>query len=59
MRRMEPLLVVEAREPAHGRRTTIRWVEHAFTVEGDNHVAHGGTGTGPDGFVLLSAALGQ
>ena len=56
---MEPLLVVEAREPAHGRRTTIRWVEHAFTVEGDNHVAHGGTGNGPDGFDLLSAALGQ
>ena len=59
MRRMAPLLVVEAREPAGGRRTTITWVDHAFSIDGDNHVAHGGAGSGPDGFDLLSAALGQ
>jgi uncharacterized OsmC-like protein len=56
---MDPLLVVEALEPLDGRQTSITWVEHAFALAGDNHRAHGGTSTGPDGFDLLSAALGQ
>jgi uncharacterized OsmC-like protein len=56
---MSPLLVVEALEPLQGRRTAITWLAHDFSLAGDNHVAHGGGGTGPDGFDLLSAALGQ
>jgi uncharacterized OsmC-like protein len=56
---MEPTLFVEALEPRGGRRTLVRWCEHAFTISGDNHVAHGGASTGPDGFDLLAAALGQ
>jgi uncharacterized OsmC-like protein len=56
---MEPALVVEALEPGDGRRTLVRWRDHAFTVSGDNHVAHGGASTGPDGFDLVAAALGQ
>lgn len=59
MRQMSPLLVVEALEPLHGRRTSITWVNHDFSLAGDNHIAHGGGGTGPDGFDLLGAALGQ
>jgi uncharacterized OsmC-like protein len=58
-RQLTPLLVVEALEPLDGRRTSITWREHDFTLSGDNHIAHGGSGTGPDGFDLLSAALGQ
>jgi uncharacterized OsmC-like protein len=58
-KQLTPLLVVEALEPLDGRRTWISWRGHDFTVSGDNHVAHGGSGTGPDGFDLLSAALGQ
>jgi uncharacterized OsmC-like protein len=57
--RPSPLLVVEALEPLDGRRTSITWREQDFSVSGDNHVAHGGSGTGPDGFDLLGAALGQ
>jgi uncharacterized OsmC-like protein len=57
--RPAPVLVVEALQPLDGRRTSITWREHDFNVSGDNHVAHGGGGTGPDGFDLLSAALGQ
>ena len=56
---MVPTLTVHALEPGEGRRTLIEWVNHSFSVAGDNHVAHGGSGTGPDGFDLLAAALGQ
>jgi uncharacterized OsmC-like protein len=56
---MRPLLVAEAMEPLTGRRTSITWLDHDFSLAGDNHVAHGGTGTGPDGFDLLAAALAQ
>lgn len=56
---MTPTLVVHALEPLEGRRTLIRWIDHPFSVSGDNHVAHGGGSTGPDGFDLLAAALGQ
>jgi uncharacterized OsmC-like protein len=59
VRRMVPLLEVEALEPLDGRRTAITWLEHDFELAGDNHEAHGGGGSGPDGFDLLSAALGQ
>jgi uncharacterized OsmC-like protein len=59
MRRMDPTLVVEALDPLERRRTLIRWVGHEFSVSGDNHVDHGGESTGPDGFDLLAAALGQ
>jgi uncharacterized OsmC-like protein len=59
VKRMDPQLVVEAHDPSAGRRTTISWVDHAFTIEGDNHLTHGGTGDGPDGFDMISAALGQ
>ena len=56
---MVPTLTVHALEPREGRRTLIEWVNHSFSVSGDNHIAHGGSGTGPDGFDLLAAALGQ
>lgn len=59
MTRMEPTLVVEAVAPLDGRRTSITWVNHPFTLSGDNHIGHGGHSTGPDGFDLLAAALGQ
>jgi uncharacterized OsmC-like protein len=56
---MSPTLVVEALEPLDGRRTSITWPEHDFQVGGDNHTKHGGSSSGPDGFDLLAAALGQ
>jgi uncharacterized OsmC-like protein len=59
MERMHPTLVVEALAPLDARRTSIRWVDHDFEVNGDSHVAHGGSSTGPDGFDLIAAALGQ
>jgi uncharacterized OsmC-like protein len=59
MRGLRPTLKVEAQDPSGGRRTSITWVDSDFVISGDNHVAHGGTGTGPDGFDLLAAALGQ
>ena len=59
MKRMTPTLVVHALEPLEGRRTSIEWLNHSFSVSGDNHIAHGGRSTGPDGFDLLAAALGQ
>jgi uncharacterized OsmC-like protein len=34
-------------------------MSHAFTLAGDNHIAHGGESSGPDGFDLIAAALGQ
>jgi uncharacterized OsmC-like protein len=59
MTTMRPLLEVEALEPLDGRRTAITWLEHDFRVEGDNHTPHGGSSSGPDGFDLVAAALGQ
>lgn len=59
MTSMRPLLQVMALEPRDGRRTAISWLEHDFGLEGDNHAAHGGSGSGPDGFDLIAAALGQ
>ena len=59
MSRMEPLLEVRALDPLRGRRTRVTWHDHAFSLEGDNHVAHGGASAGPDGFDLVAAALGQ
>lgn len=52
-------MTVKARDPGSGRQTLVTWVGSDFEISGDNHVAHGGAGTGPDGFDLLSAALGQ
>jgi uncharacterized OsmC-like protein len=59
MTTMRPLLEVEALDPLDGRRTAITWLEHDFRVEGDNHTPHGGSSSGPDGFDLVAAALGQ
>lgn len=59
MKWMSPTLVVEALAPLDGRGTSITWVEHPFSVVGDSHTNHGGSGAGPDGFDLLTAALGQ
>ena len=59
MSRTAPRLVVRALEPSSGRRTEIAWLNHSFSISGDNHVAHGGEGAGPDGFDLVAAALGQ
>lgn len=59
MKTMRPLLEVEALEPLTGRRTAITWLEHDFEVRGDNHTSHGGSSSGPDGFDLVAAALGQ
>jgi len=57
--RMAPLLEVQALAPLDGRRTRVTWLRHPFVVTGDNHVAHGGESSGPDGFDLIAAALGQ
>lgn len=59
MKQMSPTLVVHALEPREGRRTQVEWVNHSFSLSGDNHIAHGGSDAGPDGFDLLAAALGQ
>jgi uncharacterized OsmC-like protein len=59
MKTMHQLLEVRALEPHDGRRTEINWFEHPFQVNGDNHTQHGGGSTGPDGFDLVAAALGQ
>lgn len=56
---MRPLLEVEALQPLDGRRTAITWLGHDWRVEGDNHSNHGGSDSGPDGFDLVAAALGQ
>jgi uncharacterized OsmC-like protein len=53
------VLEVEALEPLTGRRTAITWLDHDFRVLGDNHTQHGGSSSGPDGFDLVAAALGQ
>jgi uncharacterized OsmC-like protein len=49
--------VVRALEPGAGRR--CRTTGPGFAIDGDNHVDHGGSGAGPDGFDLLAVALGQ
>ena len=60
LRLLKPTVVVTSVEPeTHSRRTRVRWVDNGLEIQGDNPVAHGGTGTGPDGFDLLAAALGQ
>lgn len=59
MKTMRPLLEVNALEPQTGRRTAIRWFDHDFEASGDNHTQHGGCSSGPDGFDLVAAALGQ
>lgn len=61
MPRLKPIIAVRIQEPAnYGRRTSVSWIRHGrFELNGDNAVEHGGAGTGPDGFDLLAAALGQ
>jgi uncharacterized OsmC-like protein len=59
MSRTAPLLEVRALAPLDGRRTSVTWFAHPFSISGDNHVAHGGESSGPDGFDLIAAALGQ
>ena len=59
MRGLRPTLTVKASDPSSGRRTSITWRDSDFEISGDNRIAHGGSGTGPDGFDLLAAALGQ
>ena len=59
MTRMRPLLEVEALQPLDGRRTAITWMGHDWRLEGDNHANHGGSDSGPDGFDIVAAALGQ
>ena len=57
---MHPTIVVEAENASeYSRQTSVRWVDAGFEIHGDNPVAHHGDGTGPDGFDLLGAALGQ
>ena len=41
------------------RRTVVHFDDNDGEVRGDNAAAHGGSGTGPDGFDLLAAAFGQ
>ena len=59
MPELTPALVVEAIEPTHGRRTLTTFLGRSISIAGDSRVEHGGQGTGPDGFDLVSAALGQ
>lgn len=59
MKAMRPLLEVEALQPLDGRRTAITWLGHDWGLEGDNHANHGGSDSGPDGFDIVAAALGQ
>lgn len=59
MKRMARRLEVRALEPLDGRRTDVTWFDFPFSITGDNHVVHGGRSTGPDGFDLIAAALGQ
>jgi uncharacterized OsmC-like protein len=59
MKTLRPLLEVEALNPLDGRRTQITWLGQDWGLSGDNHVNHGGSDAGPDGFDILAAALGQ
>jgi uncharacterized OsmC-like protein len=57
---MQPTITVESENPSvYSHQTTIRWMDAEFNIHGDNPVAHHGDGTGPDGFDLLGAAIGQ
>jgi uncharacterized OsmC-like protein len=61
MKVMRPTITVESTDAAsHSRQTTVTWTNVAgVEIHGDNPTNHGGSGTGPDGFDLLGAALGQ
>ena len=50
---------VEALEPGRGRRTRISFDGTNFVVIGDATPKHGGSDEGPNGFDLISAALGH
>ena len=57
---MKPIATVTSVDaPALARRTIVSFEDNEGEVRGDNYEAHGGTGTGPDGFDLLAAAYGQ
>jgi uncharacterized OsmC-like protein len=57
---MKPIATVTSVDaPALARRTVVRFEDNQGEVRGDNYEAHGGTGTGPDGFDLLAVAYGQ
>ena len=57
---MKRIATVTSLEPeAYARRTVTSFDDAGGEVRGDNAKAHGGTGTGPDGFDLLAAAFGQ
>ena len=57
---MHPSIIIESVDPSsYGRQTRVKWVNDDFEIRGDNQIRHGGSGTGPDGFDLLGAALGQ
>ena len=59
MHSIEPTIVIDSSDPtAYSRQTSVKWTA-GFGISGDNPVAHGGGGTGPDGFDLVAAALGQ
>lgn len=56
---MEPTIVVSSQNAdGWGRQVTIEWPADGWVTTGDNSVAHGGTGTAPDGFGLMGAAYG-
>ena len=57
---MKRIATITSVDPArHARRTVVRFDDNPGEVSGDNAKAHGGSGTGPDGFDLLAAAFGQ
>lgn len=56
---MEPTIVVSSQDPGTwSRRVSVSWPAAGWNARGDNPIAHGGSGTAPDGFDLLGAALG-
>ena len=59
MNRMEPTIVVSSEDPeSWSRRVSVDWPVTGWHTSGDNPESHGGSGTAPDGFDLLGAALG-
>jgi uncharacterized OsmC-like protein len=57
---MKESVVVQSLDPArYAKRVKVQWPGRDFELTGDVSADHGGTGTGPDGFDLLGAALGQ
>lgn len=59
MERMKPTIVVSSEDPGNwSRRVSVDWPATGWHTSGDNPAAHGGSGTAPDGFDLLGAALG-